>query len=255
MEMLTRVTYYRGRFQQSSVLASQLYSLAKQQGDILQQSWSLSSQMEAHLLLEDHDDILELAREMEELAIETHETGSLQKSLGVSAQVHLKRGDYPAAHETVQRLLEIISSESPTSFGLLTVYTAVAEVCLTLWENGALPAIDHLTEQTALACELLTRYAKILPIGEPARLRMEGRHTWLSGHRHQARLMWQQGLKRARELHMPLEEALLHYELGRHISGDDTLRHKHLEQAGQLLKELGVAYFEPRIQEAWQEDS
>lgn len=255
MEMLTRVTYYRGRFQQSSVLASQLYSLAKQQGDILQQSWSLSSQMEAHLLLEDHDDILGLAREMEELAIETHETGSLQKSLGVSAQVHLKRGDYAAAHETVQRLLEIISSESPTSFGLLTVYTAVAEVCLSLWERQALPETDHLTEQTALACELLTRYAKILPIGEPARLRMEGRHTWLSGHSHQARALWQQGLKRARELHMPLEEALLHYELGRHISGDDELRHKHLEQAGQLLKDLGVAYFDSRIQETWQEQS
>lgn len=255
MEMLTRVTYYRGRFQQSAVLASQLYSLAKQQGDILQQSWSLSSQMEAHLLLEDHDDILGLAREMEELAIETHETGSLQKSIGVSAQVHLKRGDYAAAYESVRRLLDIISSETPTSFGLLAVYTAAADVCLTLWECGALTEMDHLTEQTALACELLTRYAKILPIGEPARLRMEGRHIWLSGNQKGARAMWQQGLKRAHELHMPLEEALLHYELGRHISGNDTLRHTHLEQAGQLLQELGVRYFESRLQEAWQGNS
>ncbi len=252
MEMLTRVTYYRGRFQQSAVLASQLYSLAKQQGDILQQSWSLSSQMEAHLLLEDHDDILGLAREMEELAIETHETGSLQKSLGVSAQVHIKRGDYAAAQESVRRLLDIISSESPTSFGLLTVYTAAADVCLALWERRALPDTVPLSEQTALACELLTRYAKILPIGEPARLRMEGRHTWLSGNHNGARAMWQKGLKRASELQMPLEEALLHYELGRHVSGDDALRHTHLERAGQLLRELGVGYFESQIQEAWQ---
>lgn len=255
MEMLTRVTYYRGRFQQSAVLASQLYSLAKQQGDILQQSWSLSSQMEAHLLLEDHDDILGLAREMEELAIETHETGSLQKSLGVSAQVHLKRGDYAAAYESVCRLLDIISSETPTSFGLLTVYTAAADVCLALWEQGALPDMNHLSEQTALACELLTRYAKILPIGAPARLRMEGRHIWLSGHQNRALAMWHQGLKRARELQMPLEESLLHYELGRHASGDDAIRHKHLEQAGQLLRELGVGYFESRLQEAWQGNS
>jgi tetratricopeptide (TPR) repeat protein len=247
VEMLTRVTYYQGQFQHASELANRLYNLTKQQGDILQRSWALSSRMEALLMLGEHDDILKLAGEMEVLATQSHETGSLQKSLGVSAHVHLQRGEWTRAEERARQLLTIISSESPTSFGLLTVYTAAAEVYLSLWELQALPDVESLKQQATLACKLLTRYAKVLPIGESARLRTSGVHAWLSGNRSQAQSLWNQSLARAKEMHMPLEEALANYELGRHLPEGDPFRQACLGRSQEIFRQLGAGYYLARV--------
>ncbi len=251
MEMLTRVKYYQGQVRLSAELADRLYTAAKQQDDIVQQSWSLTSRMETHLLLQDRDDILALAKELEGLVMESNEPGPRQKFYGVSAQVHLERGEWAAAEENARQLLDLISGERPTSFGLLTVYVAAADTYLSLWERNALPDVNYLKQQAIRACKQLTRYAQILPLGEAARLRIQGVYAWLSGRRKQAFKLWNQSLARARDLQMPLEEALANYELGRHLEVGDPARHAHLERAQQLLQQMGVFYFDSRLQDAW----
>lgn len=252
LEMLTRVKYYQGKIQHSAELADRLYAAAKQQHDIVQQSWSLTSRMETHLLLADREDVLALAKELEGLVMESNEPGPRQKFYGVSAQVHLARGEWTAADENARKLLDLISAERPTSFGLLTTYIAAADTYLSLWERRALPDSNYLKQQAIQACKQLTRYAQILPIGEAARLRMHGVLAWLSGRRRQALKLWSQSLTRAQDLHMPLDEALAHYELGRHHPADDPARRVHLERAMQLLQQMGVSYFDSRMQEAWE---
>jgi tetratricopeptide (TPR) repeat protein len=250
--MLTRVKYYQGRFQHSANLADRLYVAAKQQDDIVQQSWSLTSRMETHLLLADREDILALAKELEALVMESNEPGPRQKFYGVSAQVHLQRGEWAAADENARKLLDLISAERPTSFGLLTTYIAATDTYLSLWEREALPDSNYLRKQAVRACKQLTRYAQILPIGEAARLRMHGVLDWLSGRRKQAFKLWSQSLVRAQDLHMPLDEALAHYELGRHLASNDPTRREYLERAGQLFQQMGVSYFDSRMKEAWE---
>ncbi len=250
MEMLTRVKYYQGQFRSSAELADRLYALAKRQDDLVQQSWSLTSRMETHLLLADHEDVLMLAAELEGLVAKTNETGPRQKFYGVSALVHLQRGEWSAADESAKQLLKIISSERPTSFGLLTGYIAAAETYLNLWERRALPDLQYLKQQATLACKLLARYAQVLPIGEPAKLRAQGLLAWLSGNHKRAGRVWHQGLIRAQELRMPLEEALMNYELGRHLPSNDSARNTHLGRAQQLLQQLGVRYYEPQVRNA-----
>ncbi len=250
MEMLTRIKYYQGQFHESAQLADKLYAMAKQQRDIVQQSWSLTSRMETHLLLADRDDILTLAAELEELVRQSNETGPRQKFYGVSALVHLQNGEWTAADESAKQLLKLISKERPTSFGLLTGYIAAADTYLSLWERHALPDVNYLRQQATLSCKLLTRFAQILPIGEPAKLRAHGVHAWLSGRDKQAHQLWEQSLARAQAMHMPLEEALTQYELGRHLSADNPQRVTYLDRAEQLFEEMGVYYYQPRMKEA-----
>ncbi|HEY3311808.1 MAG TPA: AAA family ATPase [Anaerolineales bacterium] len=250
MEMLTRIKYYQGQFQQSAELADRLYAMSKQQGDIVKQSWSLTSRMETHLLLADRDDILILAAELEELVRQSNETGPRQKFYGVSALVHLQNGDWAAADESAKQLLKLISGDRPTSFGLLTGYIAAADTYLSIWERRALPDLKYLQAQATLACKLLTKFAQILPIGEPARLRANGLLAWLTGRSRQAQKLWAQSLLSAQGLHMPLDEALAHFELGRHLSTDDPQRDAHLDRARQLFHQMGVKYYDSRMLEA-----
>jgi class 3 adenylate cyclase len=250
MEMLTRVKYYQGQFHKSAELADQLYAMAKQKGDIVQQSWSLTSRMETHLLLADREDILILAAELEELVKQSNETGPQLKFYGVSALVHLQNGEWAAADESGRQLLALISKERPTSFGLLTGYIAAADTYLTLCEHQALLDVAYLQRQATLAFKQLARIAQILPIGEPAKLRAQGVQAWLSGRNKQAHKFWHQSLVRAQAMHMPLEEALTHYERGRHLPMDDPQRNMHLNRAQQLFQQMGVRYYEPRMKAA-----
>ena len=252
MEMLTRVKYYQGEFERSSELAERLYKIAKQQNNKVHQSWSLTSRMENHLLLADRGDILMLASELEDLVRQTNETGPRQKFYGVSALVHMQNGDWEKADESAKKLLEIISAERPTSFGLLTGYIAAADTYLDLLEREALPDLGYIKRQAALACKLLTQFTQILPLGEPAKLRAHGLLAWLSGTPDKARKLWTQGLSRARELHIPLEEALVNYELGRHLAADDPQRLVHLERARELFRQMSVGYYNSRLQAAIQ---
>ena len=252
MEMLTRVKYYQGEFKQSADLADRLYTTAKQQNNTVHQSWSLTSRMENHLLLADRGDILTLASELEDLVQQTNESGPQQKYYGVSALVHMQNGDWEKADEFAKKLLEIISVERPTSFGLLTGYMATAETYLGLWERKALSDMDYVKKQAALACKLLTQFTQILPLGEPAKLRAHGLLAWRSGKPDRARKLWTQGLARAQELDMPLEEALANYELGRHLADGDPQRQIHLERAKELFEQMGVGYYNQRMQEALQ---
>ena len=250
MEMLSRVKYFQGQFKQSSEIANRLYFIAKQQGDIVKRSWALTSQMDADLFASNMDDILTHIDELDELLAKSHETGPRQKIHSVSALFHLHRGDWAAADDSARKLIDIISGDRPTSFGLMIVYVTAADTYLTLWERHALPDMEYLEQQAAIACKLMTRYAKILPLGEPASLRTQGLFAWLSGKPGAAYDLWKQGLARAQELRMPLEEALTNYELGRHLPVVDTMRFTNLKRAQNLLEELGVKYYDTQIQEA-----
>jgi class 3 adenylate cyclase len=250
MEMLTRVKYYQGQFREAAELADQLYATAKQQGDIVQQSWSLSNWMETHLMLGDRENILGRSAELNELVRQSNETGPSQKLYGVSALVHLQNGEWAAADDAANHLLTLISRERPASFGLLTGYMAAAETYLKLWERRALSDMDYLKRQANLAYKQLARFAQILPIGEPAKLRAQGVHAWLLGRDNQAHLLWNRSLARAQIMHMPLDEALTHFERGRHLSMDNPQRTTHLDSAQQLFQQMGVRYYEPQMEAA-----
>jgi hypothetical protein len=123
-----------------------------------------------------------------------------------------------------------------------------AHIYLYLWEHHVLSDLGHLQEQATAACTLLQRYAKILPIGEPASLRAHGLYAWLIGEPKRARSLWKKALARAKALGMPLDEALSNYELGRHLPVTDPNREKYLQRARTLIEQIDARYYELYLQ-------
>src|SRR5262245_30533576 len=94
---------------------------------------------------------------------------------------------------------------------------------------------SSLSKLAAKACKILSRFVRIFPIGKPRFWLSQGRYYWLGGKPSQARQAWQKGLTIATQLAMPYEQALAHYEIGRHLEENDPDRQKHLGRAGEIL--------------------
>jgi hypothetical protein len=67
----------------------------------------------------------------------------------------------------------------------------------------------------------------------------QGLYTWLEGRPRRAHQTWHNALAAASDHAMPYEQALAHYEIGRHSTG--AARREHLAQAAELCARLGAA--------------
>jgi flagellin-specific chaperone FliS len=52
----------------------------------------------------------------------------------------------------------------------------------------------------------------------------------------------------AQERSLLYDQALAHYEIGRHLTDDDPLRRKHLQQALEIFDQLGAIYDRSEVQ-------
>ena len=71
----------------------------------------------------------------------------------------------------------------------------------------------------------LRGYSKTNTIGLPETFRSRGRVAWLNGKKSRAIKLWQEGLEQATKLDMRYEQALLRYELGQHLDGEQSRNH------------------------------
>jgi hypothetical protein len=78
----------------------------------------------------------------------------------------------------------------------------------------------------------------------------QGTYDWLSGKYRQAQKNWEKSLALAEDLEMPYEQALAHYEIGRHLNDGDPGRKQHLEQAADIFSQLDAAWNLKRVREA-----
>ncbi|HMA36332.1 MAG TPA: hypothetical protein VKY74_17880, partial [Chloroflexia bacterium] len=96
------------------------------------------------------------------------------------------------------------------------------------------------------AGRMLRQFARQFPVGEPRAQLCAGGLAWLDGRPGAARAAWRRSLAAARRRAMPYDQALAHYELGRHARGPAWRRH--LTRARTLFASLGAAYDVARVQ-------
>jgi hypothetical protein len=96
----------------------------------------------------------------------------------------------------------------------------------------------------------LRSYTRVFPIGQPRSYLCRGLTAWLSGQAYSARRFWAKSLETAEKLNMPYAQGLAHYEIGRHLSLDDTARVEHLTQASEIFTRLEATYDLRRTQDA-----
>jgi tetratricopeptide (TPR) repeat protein len=247
MSNLAPIHYYRGEFASGAGLAAALYAAGH---ELLNRTEGLQWQAKCLFSLGRFD---EVTAHLEELQAALDEgSGLVDKPMkigvqGLRAATYLRRGAYQSALEAAKQTVDMAAKSMPSSYGVLSGYANPAEVYLTLWETShPQPGLDTLARQ---ACKLARGFARIFPIGRPRALLWGGLYEWLAGKPVRAHKAWLESLAVARSLEMAYDEALAHYEIGRHTAAGDPARQEHLARAGEIFERLGSAYDQARVQE------
>src|SRR5262249_22760151 len=131
----------------------------------------------------------------------------------------------------------------PTSFWTLDSTAATVETYLRLWQSSADPAEQaDLKQACAETLVYLYRLKKAFPICVPRSLLWMGLYLAQEGKSDKAHRYWKRGLSEAQRLELYYDQALLHYEIGRHLMPEHPVRADHLQRAAQLCERIGAAF-------------
>jgi tetratricopeptide (TPR) repeat protein len=231
---------HHGNFEAGKRIASELCNLALQRNDIQIHFINLSNRTLAMMY----------AGQIEESANSIHEISNLLKhnalglsekilGTGVISVIHLRQGNIDLAYQTAERAAQLVSKQAlPSLVYTFEGYAAPAQVYLAMWEHYNSPV----SVAAKRSCAALKKFAKSFAIAQPRASLYQGLYYWLKGKRSSAFKAWERGLSIARQLEMPYEEALLHYEIGRHMKHGELRRSEHLEQAVKTFERLGAVW-------------
>lgn len=245
---ITSMRYFRGEFASSAQLAAELHKTASHRQD--SRFMALAIQDIAHhaLYAGQLDDATKYLSTLQALVGEGSEVSVIplkMELLGLTALVHLQRGQIDDALKVAQQSLDLTVKANPSFYAAVTGYTAPAEVYLTLWENK--PTNSEFARQSELSIQTLRKYGRVFPIGQPRLMRYQGWFHWLSDKRDKAHKTWQTGLQQAEQLGMVYDQGIAHYEIARHLPTTESARSNHIAQAINLLTRVNAAYDLERV--------
>jgi len=252
--LLAFMAYYHGQFARGLKLFSEAHSLSQQINNIQQQPWELFGQAHGLIRLGQADEAVPLLEKALTASDEVTDLRVKVNSYALLALARLRRGEpelaRAAATDAAQRIAKARTSDVTYS---LEGYADVAEVYLALWEANAQngqPASElrALAAPARQACKALHQFAGVYPIGQPRDWLWQGLYDWLNGKPARAQQAWRKSLERAGQLSMRYDEALAHYQIGRHLKAEDQARLEHLARAREIFSELGAAYDLARAQ-------
>lgn len=256
LALLAWEDYLRGRYGAAQEHYERLDGVANRSKNIQHRGWAkrglgaMAVRMEQVDNLQDAMGLLEEAQQLFDMSTGSRFDFDLS-SLGVQMVVRQRRGESAVARENATAAAQVTSSLSPTTFFLFEGFVAPTEVALALWEArqasgqaGDLPALA----KSALGG--LKTFVATFPIGKPRYLLAQGLADWLAGQPGSARANWQAALALAETMDMPYEQALAHYQMGRHADGSDPERAMHLERAATIFSRLNTPYESELVRKA-----
>lgn len=247
---LSEIEYLRGNFRPAADIARELIALARARGDRRFEAEGLAVAAYAAWQLREADEAVRLAGQLKSIVAEQPDVPEelRVKSLGVSALIHLARGERSLAMAAGEEAMRLVAGERPASFATFLGYAAPAEVFLSAWETGQ--ASRDVPARAAEAMAGLARYARIFPVGRPRQQTLAGRHAWLSGRQGAAYEHWRRAVDSAVALAMPYEQGLAHLEIGRHLPAGEDQRQVHLGAARELFAGLEAVHELARVDAA-----
>lgn len=175
---------------------------------------------------------------------------------GWTAVVHARVGrvasSCSAADEAMGYLADNIRAVPPSCWQAIE---SPAEAYLDCWELVQSRQLDdppaqEIFRKARKATEMLHRWSRLYPISRARDALLRGRVEWISGRPKRAISLWQTSLEAAREMQLPVDEALARLELGRHDAGDGK---RDLVAACEAFNRLGQSYYLERSREALNE--
>jgi class 3 adenylate cyclase/tetratricopeptide (TPR) repeat protein len=237
--------YAQGRFANSLEGFQALERLGRRTGNIQHQAWGLNGQAIFHWQSGEPEQAI--AKIEQTLPLFTVSTDLVAEiiSYEILALAHLRAGNIAQAQEANQTVSDLTAQTPPTPLSAFADYIGVAILNLTLWETGQdqPPQVRAQFARAAKrACRALRFYVWSFSVGQSRIWLMLGLAYWLSGKKKKAHRAWRKSLALAEGMAMPYEQALAHYEIGRHLTEDDPARQQHLERAAALFKQVGAGY-------------
>jgi tetratricopeptide (TPR) repeat protein len=249
---LARLEYLQGHFALGAERFGELWDVARQQGHEQAQVWGRHGQASNILRQGKVAEAVASLEESPALLDEYKWVADRILGFGLLALARFRLGQYERAREAAEDALRQIAHTRPVANFNLEGYAGTAEVYLRLWEralDAGQSAPNALAERARSACSALRTFARIFPIGRPRSFAWQGLYQWLSGRATRAARSWSAGRELAERMEMPYEEALIHFEIGRHASTDDPSRALHLQKASELFARLGAADDVARLEE------
>lgn len=241
---LMLVFYLQGQFERSAELAVELYASALERDHTQHKGWGLFGQGMSLLRLGKTDQALHRLDQALPLSLAISDNLTVTAIHGLRAIAYLRYGDFMQAERAAVESARILKSVPTASvYSAFDAYTGVAEVYLARWERAAATAAANLKYSQTEAnwiCRVLQQFARAHLFARPRALLYEGRRLHLLGRTPAALQAWKKSLAQARQLAMPYEEALAHFDLGRHGAPAD--QPAHLAQASEIFERLGATY-------------
>jgi class 3 adenylate cyclase/tetratricopeptide (TPR) repeat protein len=175
---------------------------------------------------------------------------------GLKGQVRYRQGNLEAAYQATESAVGIYRSEQMLlNFYYSDSYASLPFVALSLWEAAMMGSFKVTADSDGKelarnALKIFRGFAWSYSFARSRASLYQGTYDWLSGKYRQAQKNWEKSLALAEDLEMPYEQALAHYEIGRHLNDGDPGRKQHLEQAADIFSQLDAAWNLKRVREA-----
>lgn len=221
MFTLAPANYRLGKHAASAEQYHELYESGLRRGILQIQVWGLCGELISML---PSGQFADTENKLELLDVDKLNIGDQVLVNGVFAQSNWQRGDERKAREYADRTLELVKNSDVVAQYVLEGLVAATDVFLNIWEQDSSRGVV-LREPVKTMCKALYDYSRTSTVGLPQTLRCDGRAAWLSGKKKQAAKLWRAGLAKAEKFDMRYEQALLHYEMGRHSDGDQSKQH------------------------------
>ncbi|HLY29256.1 MAG TPA: AAA family ATPase [Aggregatilineales bacterium] len=241
--LLATVLAYQGDFTRAAQMWDAVAGTARRESTASSKVWVLLFQAQSAVQRGNVSSVLEVLDEVAATLGDSMSRQSAMRARAFRALADLMAENHDLARQGVARALEAAASPTQQVF-LLPAYTAIADVCLALWEASAAEGRGdpELKAMTLKAYDILKEASHVFPINQPNVLRVMAGIDWLNGEKDRAQKGWQQSLAAAQRLGMPYEEALARFEIGRHLAAGDPARQQQLHQAGESFTRIGATY-------------
>ncbi len=237
--------FHLGDFYEARVWCIQWYETGSEIDNTQHQTAGLMGQAENLLRLKQPETALKLLEEAFDIWTEKanrEELDMLGRFRGyvTMALTQLRLNEPELARKAVDEALTMLPYvSSPNRITMLEAIGNFAQVYLLLWAKGS--PDEPLISAANTACELLEKYAHVFPIMSSRANILLGSREWLLERPSNAFTYWQKGLTAAEQFGIPYDQALAHYEIGRHTS-DTVAQQEHLQNAKQLFDMMKIPF-------------
>jgi class 3 adenylate cyclase/tetratricopeptide (TPR) repeat protein len=235
------IEFYQGNYERTRQHFLDLLPVACMRANAQHEAWALyglgmCDLKQGHLF--DAESYLQKAMKL--LGMLTDKPSQLQ-CLALLAAVQAKRGAWEEAEVSALRALDESRRIVPIVSSALEGLASTAEVLLAVWENNPSggPSPERREQNARAASKLLTRFARLFPIGRARAMYVQGCLAWNSRQPERASTLWKTALGWAERLHMDMDRAVLHQVLATRGEADIVARSHHLAEARRLLVQVG----------------